>query len=95
MEFANTTGTAKVLDSNLTGPVFFSNWKYSVTKNSGLNIRLLMFCRLSCRIVDFFCLLYAFFLIVALSVLIYCAVCSFLNSCFLCFFFALNLLLPK
>ena len=50
LQITNTPGTAKVLGSCLTRPVFFSNGKSSVQ----LIICPLMFCRLNIHIVNFF-----------------------------------------
>ena len=43
LELTNTPGRSNFLGSNLTGSVFFSNWRYSVSKKYQLLIFLLMF----------------------------------------------------
>ena len=65
LEVMNTLGTVKVLDSNLTGPVFFSNGINSVPKRIVDLLFVCLFCWLSCHILEFFLL---FSIIVAFSV---------------------------
>ena len=63
LEVTITPGTAKVRGSNLTGPFFFSNGKYSVSKKCGLFIRLLMFCGLVAHAIIVFFLLYGIYIL--------------------------------
>ena len=46
--------TAKVLGSNLAGLVFFQTVNIQFQKNCSLIICLLMFCRLTCHIIELF-----------------------------------------
>ena len=84
-ELKDTSQTAKVLRSNLTGSVLVFYRKYYVSKEI-FGLLLLMFCRRSCHMVDLFFFLYTIYIVVALRVSIY-----FGYLYFLAFFFRFKL----